>query len=55
MGHLWKLLCQPEYVDAIAVRFYDADTDGNLAENNDGAAGGTARVPPAVYKCESQC
>ncbi|MGE0377986.1 MAG: RHS repeat domain-containing protein [Planctomycetaceae bacterium] len=25
-----------DYIDALAVRYYDADTDGNLAENNDG-------------------
>ncbi len=26
----------PDYIDALAVRTYDADTDGILAENNDG-------------------
>ncbi|MCA9076878.1 MAG: RHS repeat-associated core domain-containing protein, partial [Planctomycetaceae bacterium] len=27
----------PDYIDFLAVRYYDADTDGNLAENSDGA------------------
>ncbi len=27
----------PDYIDSLAVRYYDADTDGNLAENSDGA------------------
>ncbi|MCA9077758.1 MAG: RHS repeat-associated core domain-containing protein, partial [Planctomycetaceae bacterium] len=26
----------PDYIDSLAVRYFDADTDGNLAENSDG-------------------
>ena len=34
---LAQYVWHPNYVDALAVRFYDADTDGDLDENNDGA------------------
>lgn len=31
-----QFVWHPEYIDSLAVRYYDADTDGNLAENSDG-------------------
>lgn len=31
-----RYVWHPRYVDALAFRLYDADTDGNLAENTDG-------------------
>jgi hypothetical protein len=32
-----QFVWHPYYIDALAVQYLDADRDGNLAENNDGA------------------
>ena len=37
----------PHYIDALAVRYYDADTNRNLAENNDGRHD-TFRMPTST-------